>query len=444
MKNVLANLGFILQFTGILMIIPIIVGFYYNETFSLIYLFLTSFIFLSFGFILNALAERKELSIKEACFLLFLTFLILSLIGSIPYFFLAFKSENFIENFINGFFEASSGFTTTGLTLLDFPENLPKSLIVYRSLTQWIGGIGIVYLLLSFFYKEKILKNFAEVFGIKKTLNRIKTSMLEVVFVYAIITVIFIFILHFIYKIDLIDASSAVFSSISTGGFLPNSNFLENKEILKILMIAMILGSMNFYILHSLFTKNFSALRSSELIIFLLIFFGSIFFVYYILNKDLLDYSFHILSAISTTGFQYIRIEESLKPLFIILMFIGGMSFSTAGGIKVKRIVDLLKSIKNVVHIKIKKINEIDENIVISLFVISFSFFLVFLFAYFVFSNLNFLDALFITISSYSNVGLLPTEIELTLLQKIALSILMIIGRIEIITFFVAIYNVRK
>jgi len=443
MGKILANLGFILQLAGILMIVPIIVGFYYNENIPLIYLFLTSFVFLSFGFILNALSERKELSIKEACCLLFLTFLSLSLIGSIPYF-LIFKSDNILESFVNSFFESSSGFTTTGLTLIKFPENLPKSILVYRSLTQFIGGIGIVYLLLAFFYKEKILKKFVEAFGIRKVLNRIKTSVLEVVCVYTIITVFFIFILHFFYKIDVINGSCIIFSAISTGGFLPNSKFLENKEILKVLMIVMILGSINFYILHSIFTGKFSALKSSELILFILIFLGSTFFVYYFLNKDLLNYSFHILSAISTTGFQYIRIEEFLKPLFIILMFIGGMSFSTAGGIKMKRIVDLLKSIKDVIYIKIEKVNEINKNILISLFTISFSFFLVFLFAYFVFPNLNFLDALFITVSSYSNVGLIPTEINFSLLQKVALPILMILGRIEIVTFFVAIYNVRK
>jgi Trk-type K+ transport system membrane component len=120
------------------------------------------------------------------------------------------------------------------------------------------------------------------------------------------------------------------------------------------------------------------------------------------------------------------------------------MSFSTAGGIKMKRIVDLLKSIKDVIYIKIESVNEINKDILISLFTISFSFFLVFLFAYFVFPNLNFLDALFITVSSYSNVGLIPTEINFSLLQKVALPILMILGRIEIVTFFVAIYNVRK
>jgi trk system potassium uptake protein TrkH len=443
MEKIFANLGFILQLTGLLMIIPIIVGFYYNETLPLIYLFLTSFIFLSFGFILNALSERKELNIKEACCLLFLTFLFLSLIGSIPYF-LVFKSDNILESFINSFFESSSGFTTTGFSTIEFPENLPKSILIYRSLTQFIGGIGIVYLLLTFFYKEKVLKKFADVFRVEKTLNRIKTSMLEIISVYTIIAISFIFILHFLYKIDLINSSCAIFSAISTGGFLPNSKFLENKEILKILMIVMILGSTNFYILHSIFTGNFSALKSSELIMFLLIFFGSVIFVYFAFNKDLLDYSFHILSAISTTGFQYIRIEEFLKPLFIFLMFIGGMSFSTAGGIKIKRIVDLLKSIKDVVRIKVGKANEVDKNVIISLFTISFSFFLVFLFAYFVFPNLNFLDALFITVSSYSNVGLISTEIEFTIFQKIALSLLMIIGRIEIITFLVTIYNVRK
>jgi trk system potassium uptake protein TrkH len=158
----IADLGFIFQIAGLLMVLPIITAYYYSETEPMIAFMITSLSFFSIGFMMNALSERKELDYKTSCLLVLLTFILISLVGSIPYFYLKiFNSQNILEDFVNTYFESVSDFTTTGLTFLD-SKDLPKSLVLYRSLSQWIGGIGIVYLILAFFYEESIANGIAE------------------------------------------------------------------------------------------------------------------------------------------------------------------------------------------------------------------------------------------------------------------------------------------
>ncbi|MEM0333158.1 MAG: potassium transporter TrkG, partial [Candidatus Aenigmatarchaeota archaeon] len=197
-KSIISNLGFVLQTAGILIILPIIVAFYYEEKESLISLFLTSFTFFSIGFLMNSLAERKELDFKSSCLLVTVTFFIVALIGSIPYLYLRiFNSNSVFKNIIDSYFESISGFTTTGFSLIENLEILPKSIILYRSLTQWIGGIGIVYLILAFFYPEEILNNILEAIGFKKTLSKIKNSMIEVIAIYSFYTILYFSLFYY-------------------------------------------------------------------------------------------------------------------------------------------------------------------------------------------------------------------------------------------------------
>jgi len=201
--------------------LPIIVVFYYQEESSLISLLLTSFAYLSVGFIMNALAERKELDFKSSCILFTLTFFIISLIGAIPYLYLKiFSSNDFFEEFLNSYFESISGYTTTGFSLINNVEALSKSLILYRSLTQWIGGIAIVYLVLVFLYDEKILENLIEAIGFRKISEKIKNSMLEVILIYSFYAILFFSVLYFLGLRDFIVNISLVFSGLSTEALL--------------------------------------------------------------------------------------------------------------------------------------------------------------------------------------------------------------------------------
>jgi trk system potassium uptake protein TrkH len=442
MKPLLANLGFIFQIAGLLSIAPIVAAYYYNEQAALISFFLTSLSFFSVGFMLNALSERKELDYKASCVLIILTFLLVSLIGAIPYFYLKiFDTQNKLDDFINSYFESISGYTTTGLTFLE-PQALPKSLILYRSLSQWIGGIGIVYLLLAFFYSETVANSIAEAVGIKKTLSKVKSSIIEVLFVYSFYTLVFFLILYFLGLKDAVASISLVFSALATGGFMPGVELTQNAII--ILLAAMIVGATSFEIHHSLFFRKWYKLKSSEFILFLALIIVASLFMFYFYYRDITLSLFHVTSSITTTGFSFISfsaIPENLKVFFITLMFIGGCSFSTSGGIKVYRIIVLFKSIGHAIRKKlgIQSENVNETEIFISLITILLSALLVFVSAFiFTFYGNDFVDSLFECISAYSTVGL-SLNLNLNALLKLILISLMLIGRVEIFTILIAI-----
>ena len=117
MRALLANMGFVLQISGIFIVLPIILSFINNETVATIALFLTAIIFLILGFVFNAFCERRTLSYKSSCALIVLIFILLSLIGSIPYIYVNFSNGDIIQNISDSIFESASGFTTTGSQL---------------------------------------------------------------------------------------------------------------------------------------------------------------------------------------------------------------------------------------------------------------------------------------------------------------------------------------
>jgi len=450
MKALIANLGFIFQIAGLLMIIPIITAHYYGENEPMIAFLLTSLSFFSIGFIMNALSERKELDYKTSCLLVVLTFISISLTGSIPYLYLKiFSSENIVENFVNSYFESVSGFTTTGLTFLD-SASLPKSLVLYRSLTQWIGGIGIVYLILAFFYGETIVNGIAEATGIRKFLSKIKTSVIEVFFIYSFYTILFFSIFYILGIKDFVTNISLVFSGLSTGGFMPG--FEINNQILITLIAIMIIGATNFEIHHAILFGKWYKLKSSEFLAYLLLIFLGTSTLFLLYNNDLLSSLFHAVAAISTTGFSFenfsiLNMPESMKLLFATLMFIGGCSFSTGGGIKVYRFLILFKSIgiaiRGKLGISTEKIDFIE--ILASLITILLSTLIVFVAAFvFTLHGNSFVDSLFQSVAAYSTGGMYLMDLNYTTLLKVILIFLMIIGRVEIFTFLVAISRCRQ
>jgi trk system potassium uptake protein len=443
MKALIANLGFIFQVTGLLMIIPIITAYYYNEQEPLVSFFITSLLFFSIGFVMNALSERKDLDFKTSCLLVLLTFILISLIGTIPYFYLKiFSSQKIIDDFVNAYFESVSGFTTTGLTFLD-SKNLPKSLVLYRSLTQWIGGIGIVYLILTFFYGETIGNNIAEAIGLRKFLTKIKTSVIEVLFVYSFYVLLFFTILYFIGLKDFSTNLSLVFSGISTGGYMPS--FEINQKILFTLIVMMIIGATSFEIHHAIFFRKWYKIKSIEFLVFLFLILIGTFFLFFLFNKNLTSSLFHTVAAISTAGFSFedfSKMPEAIKLIFIVFMFIGGCSFSTSGGIKILRLILLFKSIGVAIKSRLGIGGEKKDlsELLISLLTISLSVLIVFIAAFiFTLHGNPFVDSLFQTVAAYSTGGIYLMNLNYDAFLKSVLIALMIIGRVEIFVFLIAI-----
>src|SRR4030067_3154328 len=155
-NRIYANLGVLLQIAGLLTVLPIAVGLYFEETHAVVSLFLACATFLGCGFLLNAMCERKDLDFKSSNVLFLAAFIVLPLIGALPYLYSdPFQSINVLDRFTNSFFESVSGFTTTGFSFIANPEVLPKSLLVYRSLTELMGGGGVVFLLMAFFQSKQ-------------------------------------------------------------------------------------------------------------------------------------------------------------------------------------------------------------------------------------------------------------------------------------------------
>jgi len=346
---VLNILGKILIGFSALFLFPILVAVYYRENYyPFIYSAIVSFLL---GLALSSIKPKNELlRFKEGFAIVSLGWLLTSIIGSIPYVSIGF-------HFIDSFFESMSGFTTTGASIVNQPEILPKSILFWRSMTQWIGGIGIVMLFLLIF--PTIAKGVvfqAEYPGItlSKIKPRIRDTALIIYTIYLFFTAAEIIILY-ILGVPLFDSITHAFTTISTGGFSTHSEsiaYFRNPTIEFIIAFFALIGGMNFSIHYYIMSGKFSILKDTELRIYIVIVSVSI-LALTILNLDRFNLInsirfsvFQAISIMTTTGYTTYDFDEwnnRAKMILLILMFIGGCSGSTAGGIKVVRIYVLIR-----------------------------------------------------------------------------------------------------
>ncbi|MBI2583396.1 MAG: TrkH family potassium uptake protein [Candidatus Aenigmarchaeota archaeon] len=454
MRPVLSNLGFVMQIAGIFLLLPVASAFYLGETEALISFFVAGFCFFILGFMLNALSRRSEISYKQSCILLSSSFFILSLIGSVPYLWNnPFGQENAIDRFTNSFFESASGFTTTGLSLIPDMSAVPRSLALYRSLTELIGGLGIVFLILAFFYKGNTIHNISRIIGLvdisKKDIKRSFASILVVYISYLAALTGAFYLLGFA---NLFDAAALMISGLMTGGFSPvNSlsafvSFPGNVLII----VSMLLGSISFIVHFKVFSGKFREALKKELLIFLGIMAASAAGIFFAYGLNPAEIIFHVVSASSGTGFSLWNFSEfgnSLKLLFVALMFIGGMSVSTSGGIKVVRLAVLLKSVPCIINSLLfgreYEVNFDGRRYTIRDVAVNSTFILLGIIIVFLGSialttaGFSYMDSLFESASAFGTVGLSTgiTTVSLFAHLKWVLIILMLVGRIEIIPF---------
>ncbi len=461
MRPVLANMGLVLQLAGILIAFPIGMGFVYNENQAIIPLFVTSFAFFFFGFVLNALSVREELDFRQSCILLTSVFFILGILGAIPYFWLnAFNDSSIMERFVNSFFESVSGFTTTGFSLITNPDALPRSLMFYRSFTHLIGGLGVVFILLAFFYTGKTFDAMSRVMNFIRVTDSIKKSLASILLVYTVYIILFSAIIYLLGLSDIANTISIVLSALMTGGFSPIGDFTPYAAFPAVLVVIvmMIFGATSFFIHYRIIHGKFRAALSKEFLMFILISAIGVMAVQAVYPLEILSTIFHVLSASTGTGFSTINfslIPEKAKFLFIILMFLGGMSFSTAGGIKMFRLALFLKSIpfalSSSIGKEVEKIEfdgkEYDKNDIIAniAFILLSIVLVVTTSALLSFSGFGLIDSMFEAVSAFAttglSVGIVSTALALHL--KLALIILMVIGRVEILPFLIAVTKIK-
>ncbi len=350
-KPILGNLGILLQFSGILLVVPAFLGTALGESDTIVGIFF-AVVGLSFaGFFLTNIGEKGPMNLKQASIFIVSGFILLSLFGSIPYFYInpfGNVSSSFAL-FVNSLFESASGFTTAGLSVISDLDNLPKSLNFYHSYTQWVGGLSFVYLVMILFFPERKLSAMKSVLG--GGLLRVRELLITIVGIFTAYTLILIFMVMIFSQTDALNAVSLIFSAITGGGFSPASDIItpDHPERLAILAVGMILSALPFAFHYHIFSRKGLLTRrtvSLEVAVFIILIVVGIVIFYWLAwgQVDIYSSIFHVISASTTTGFQYLNIQSipyTAKIFLILLMLVGGTAFSTAGGIKVGRFVVL-------------------------------------------------------------------------------------------------------
>ena len=468
-KNILKVFATINIILSLFFLLDIGVAIIYHEHYYKLLDFIIIFVTLNALIFVFLYKHKVNLKIKGSIVTVNLIWLILGSVGAVP---LILYSN---IDYASAFFEAISGFTTTGATIYQDIESLPHMILFHRSLMHWLGGMGIVVLsvgLLSIINPSGGLSLFkAEATGISvdKISPKIKDTAKSLWFVYIILTIIDTLLLK-LFGMSWFDAINHAFSTISTGGFSTKNASLgfwdKNLPIIWITTIFMIFSGINFIAHIKLFNDDFSGYKTSEVKWYFIIFFtlSVLLTYYYYLNvgNNLILASSHsfftIASILTTTGFattNYATWGAGAVVLVFIAMFIGGNAGSTAGGIKVIRYVIIFKTVfselkrvikpNSVISVFVDN-NKIKEKVILSVFVFFFLYLLsvVIIFLYLLSNGHNTITSISASLAVVGNIGPGFGNVDpasnfafFSSSEKIVLSIAMIIGRLECFTLFV-------
>ena len=330
---------------SVLSFFNIVYSYYLNLYLNLntyIYTFIIS-IFLSVLFYISKSNKEKKTTIYEKIATIILGYFLLPLIISIPFYFSIYNLT-----FINSYFEAISGFTSTGFTIFNNINHIDQSLILWRSASQWVGGLYFLFsiiLLIDIFDHsfKKSLTNFIS-FNKAETLKQ----SLKIFLLYSSITLV-IFIILNIFDVRMFNSLNLAMSVISSGGFLPSnnlSNVLINNSQIIIASFLMLTSFFSIFLIYNLiFTKNHNLNFFNEdihlLFYFLTLLF--IFFIFFNFDNNFIEIFLSLTSSVSNVGISLDNGSKNLSFVFLLLVMIGGSFFSTSSGIRFLKIYSLFK-----------------------------------------------------------------------------------------------------
>ena len=321
---------------------------YFNHYLNLDSYILTLVISFILGTGLYAFSKKGEKNIKfyEKLVLIFLVYIIVSLLISIPYYFSSYQLS-----FIDSFFEAISGLTTTGFTVFYNVKFLDPTLLIWRSSSHWIGGLFfLIFLILIFSNFKNEYKLTHLVYNPDIATNLFKDTqkiITKVFFIYTFLTALF-FILFTLSGIRLFNSFNLAMTTSSTGAFLPTNELSEiirhsSQEI--ILTFALTFSALNIYFFFSLFTnENTLKKHYEDILILLAIFFFSVLLFFSIQETTFLNIFLSVVSSLSNSGLTSFKPPENFYLFFIFLTIIGGSVISNSSGIKFLRLYILFKS----------------------------------------------------------------------------------------------------
>lgn len=456
------TLGWVLNFEAIAMIVPALCALIYREDCIYVFALCMAVCFL-IGLLLTVKKPKNSsLYSKEGYIIVALCWIAISVFGALP-----FILSSSIQNFTDAFFETVSGFTTTGATILKDIESLPKSILLWRSFTHWLGGMGVLVLLvavlpLSGGSNMYIMRAESPGPTVSKLVPRVGATAKLLYGIYSVMTVIMLIFL-LAGGIGFYESLNIAFATAGTGGFaIKNSSMAEySSYIQNVTTVFMILFGVNFSIYYLLLIRRFKdILHSDELKAYLGIIITTSVLIcinsYSHFNGflDAIKHSiFQVASIITTTGYattDFNHWPEFSKLLIVLLMFIGASAGSTGGGIKVIRIITLLKTITKEIRLAInpKRVfkvsvdgRPIEHETVRAINVFIMSYLVLFIIFLMIISldNYDFTTNFTAVLTSINNVGpglnlVGPVE-NFSLfspLSKITLSFAMLAGRLEI------------
>lgn len=462
-RMVLYTVGTVIKIEAALMALPLIVSFIYKEECLMDFL-ISIGIALVLGFALTKIFKpgNKVIYAKEGFVIVSLAWVALSAVGALPFFI-----SGEIPSYIDAFFETVSGFTTTGASILTDVEAMSRSLLFWRSFTQWVGGMGVLVFLLAVVpgvsdRSIHILRAEAPGPIVGKLVPRMKHTARILYIIYVAMTALEVIFL-LIGKMPLFDSLIYAFGTAGTGGFGIKSDSLASYSPYLQWVIAafMLLFGVNFNLYYLVLLKKFKTVfKSEELRAYLLIVASST----AVLTVDLFarygsafgsfrQAAFHVSSIITTTGYVTDSLSEwpSLsKTVIFLLMFIGGCAGSTAGSFKVSRVLLLFKKIKreiqkllhpravSVVRFDGKRVDEATMTSLGSYLGIYALFFCVFIFLL-GFEGTDLESNISVVISCFNNIGPVlgvvgpaSSYAMYSSVSKIVLCIAMLLGRLEI------------
>ncbi len=350
--NTIINIiGAVLRFLGMVMLVPLVVAIWYNENYNP---FLISAIITFIVGIVSGLKthEIDDLPIKESFAIVAIGWFSVALFGSLPYILSGISP-------LDALFESMAGFTTTGSTILPVIEDYSKSLLFWRSFTQWLGGMGIIVLFLAILPKLAVAGR--DLFRAEvpdpigdKLRPRLSQTAKILWSVYVGFSAVEVFVL-WLSGMTLYDALCTTFSTMSTGGFSPHSEsiaFFQSSLIEYIVIFFMFVAGANFALHYWVLRGGANHLfRDSEFRLYTCIVFGATLLIVLVLwNTHGFDSIrlglFQVVSIITTTGFTTANFDawpNAAKMVLFLLLFIGGCAGSTGGGPKVVRLLLLIK-----------------------------------------------------------------------------------------------------
>lgn len=471
-KIVFRTIGFILILLGTFMWLPVAFALFYKESQCALAFFNSILICYACGFPLAMFFKGKnKFGKREGYLIVSLSWFAMVLFGTIP-----FLLSDLDINFANAFFESSSGLTTTGATIFNDLDSLPRSILIWRSLSQWVGAMGIIVFTVAIFPMLGIggVELFvAEAPGPtnQKLKPRIQDVARRLWFIYLALTLILFLLLFFACRIPSFDAINHAFTIIATGGFSTKSGSIghfNNPLMDYITIIFMLISSINYSLLYFFYKGKFKRVFSNNELQF---FFGFLAITIFISTTILFlnsDYSFEeafrhntfsVVSVVTTTGFittDYTYWGHSASIFFFILFFIGGCAGSTTGGIKIVRHMVFIKNglleFKRILHPKAFIRLKLDGQLISGATITHILVFLLFYFITFIIGSIVmsfFMDgfeqplisSLAATATCLGNVGISIADFRptntfapLSDFPKVFLGIIMIIGRLEIFT----------